>query len=255
MNTKVLVLIGGSAKQRKTICNFLYGYLMQANDVTSKFEISDKGELLVYAKYLDESGRHIGGMGILDIESKEPAFCAYASNKIWPHIKKYEIGDPIKELMFRVFDIDYGTCYDEEKFVSNPTGYNHESFWFMHKINTDKGRELTGVMFFKELKGIFERINDKCLLELCKKRILEDSPEIAVVTDVSSMHEIEEIKSVAETRVIMVKSPPPSEELVYGDWSSLLPGEVDYVVDFDKDDALGGVLEKCVQWGFIKATL
>ena len=65
--TNILGFSGVKQSGKTTCSRFLHGYQLRLHDVIEKFLMDEEGSLIVNATQLDESGKEVEGLGVLDL--------------------------------------------------------------------------------------------------------------------------------------------------------------------------------------------
>jgi len=202
--TQIIAISGRKQSGKTTLSNFIHGHEMKRHDVIEKFFISDDGQLVVNCTFHDESGKEFEEMGVLDLQQKTNEFFEYASRRIWPLIRGYNFADSLKEICVMLFNISpecvYGT--DEQK-----NQIQEHLMW-----ENMPGSEKTGPMTARDFMQYFgtdimRRIYEPIWLDNCFKRIEEDKPEIAVISDCRFMNEIKSVQSRGGKVIRLTRSP------------------------------------------------
>lgn len=233
--TVIIGIAGKKGSGKSTSANFMHGHEMLLGGVIEKFDITDKGELLVNARF-EQDGNVIEDMGVLDLNQKNELFYEYAANRIWPFIKLYSFAEPLKELCSTLFEIPYEQCYGTNDQKNLPTHINWRDapgvlipercgFLFDKKHKKDDiidGTEITynqfesgefesftwngmlvhrdGPMSAREIMqymgtDVFRRMYDNVWINATMNMIAREAPPIAVICDVRFKNEANAIKS------------------------------------------------------------
>lgn len=191
--TQIIGISGKKQSGKDTVTNFLHGYIMMQHDVINQFFISKYGELVIDVDKKNDNGSETIEMGVLDLNQKNEAFINYASNRIWPLIKKYSFADPLKEMLHVMFDIPldnlYGTNEQKDQKIEH-------LLWENLPYKTGKTGPMSSREFMQQFgTKIMRKIYKKIWLNNCFKRIDFDEPDKAVINDCRFLDEVEEIKA------------------------------------------------------------
>lgn len=188
------VIIGLSGKKqsgKSTMANFMHGYEMKLAGVIEKFDITDKGELLVNCHY-EQNGAIVQDMGVLDLNQKNDTFYEYASNRIWPLIKLYSFADPLKELVMSLFELPYESVYGTDQEKNEVTHIMWENCpGVKNKKGPMTGREIMQFVGTEVFRKMYEPVWINATLNM----IEAESPPIAVICDVRFKNEADSIRA------------------------------------------------------------
>jgi hypothetical protein len=191
--TKIIALCGKKQSGKSTLSNYLHGHELKRHDVIEKFFMSPEGQLVVNCTFHDDNGKEFEEMGVLDLNQKTNEFYEYAARRVWPLIRGYNFADSLKEICVMLFNIPpecvYGT--DEQK-NQIQEHLRWENMPGMEKtIGPMTAREF--MQFFGT--DIMRKMYEPIWLENCFRRIEEDQPEIAVISDCRFMNEIKAVQN------------------------------------------------------------
>ena len=111
MSQKILAISGHKRAGKTTCINFLHGYELQRNQVIEKFSLDERGQLMVNATFMDEKGKEVQQMGMLDLNNRDERFVEYCSTNVWPFVKAYNFADSLKSIAINFFWLTYEQCY------------------------------------------------------------------------------------------------------------------------------------------------
>ena len=151
MSQKILGLSGVKQSGKTTSMNFLYGYQMRLNDVIQKFLMDAQGNLLVNAAMIDDKGKEIEEIGILDVERRDQDFIDYAAMSIWPYVRSFSFADPLKVIAIELFGLSEDQCYGTDKDKNTPIDIKWENMP-IYKLSSAKK---TGFMTAREFLQYF----------------------------------------------------------------------------------------------------
>ena len=201
--TQIIGICGTKQSGKTTTSNFLHGHEMKLHDVIDRFEIKPDGSLEVNTTFMDEKGREVHDVGVLDLYQDSEQFYEYATRRIWPLIRNYSFADALKEICVILFDIPpecvYGT--DDQKnqkqehlLWKNMPGVHFNSNYPAEGYQSNKG-PMTAREFMQFFgTDIMRRMYGPIWLNNCLKRIRSDNSAIAVVPDCRFINEMETIK-------------------------------------------------------------
>lgn len=227
--TTILAISGKKQAGKTTLANFLHGYELVRKGVIEEFRISEDGRLVVNCVSENERGEPVEALGILDLNSTSDAFYDYAEQMIWPHIKLYNFADSLKEICISLFDIPYESVYGTDEQKNQPQEHLR---WENMPGVIDTNGSMTAREFMQFLgTDIMRKIYEPIWTRNCVKRIMSDSPEIAIIADCRFPNEADAIIDEGGFVIRLTRAPFPeghkSEVALdqYGRFSKILDNE------------------------------
>jgi len=252
--TNILGFSGVKQSGKTTCSRFLHGYQMRLNDVVEKFLMDEESNLIVNAVQIDENGKEIEGLGILDIERKDPDFMEYASRSIWPYVRSFSFADPLKIISMQLFGLTEKQCYGTDEDKNTPVDirweslpdYNHDAEW------------ATGFMTAREFLQYFgtdicRKIKSNIWVGSCINRMLESGTELAIVPDVRFPNEAHSIKEAGGKIIRLTRSPHEDEHESETALNSY--EEFDHTIDNENltvDETNRSLMELLRGWGWLQ---
>lgn len=210
--TNILGFSGVKQSGKTTSCKFLYGYQMRLHDVVEKFLMDEESNLIVNARQIDENGKEIDGLGILDIERRDDEFLEYASRSIWPYVKSFSFADPLKIIAVQLFGLTEKQCYGTEESKNTHTNFTWENLPDRPFSSQDERGPMTAREFLQYFgTDICRYIKPDIWIESCIGRMQESGTELAIVPDIRFPNEADAIKK-AGGRVIRLTRSPHEDE-------------------------------------------
>lgn len=213
----VIVAISGRKQSGKTtLSNYLHGHEMKRHDIIEKFFIAPDGKLVVNSTFYDENGKEFEEMGVLDLQQQTNQFFEYASRRIWPLIRGYNFADSLKEICVMLFNIPpecvYGTDEQKNQIQEHLRWENMPGI----EITNSDALNKTGPMTSREFMQFFgtdimRKMYEPIWLENCFRRIEEDKPEIAVISDCRFLNEIKAVQEKGGKVIRLTRSPFASD--------------------------------------------
>jgi hypothetical protein len=250
--TKILGFSGVKQSGKTTCCKFLHGYQLRLNDVVEKFLMDEESNLIVNAIQLDENGKEVEGLGILDIERKDPEFLEYANRSIWPHIRSFSFADPLKIIAIQLFGLTEKQCYgtDEDK-------NTHTDIMWTNLPNVNHDQSL-GTMTAREFLQYFgtdvcRHIKDTVWVDSCINRMVNSGTELAIVPDIRFPNEVEAIQRADGKVIRLTRSPHEDQhasETALNDYDGF-----DHVIDNQSltvDETNRNLMEILRGWGWLQ---
>lgn len=256
--TAIIAFTGKKQSGKNTTANYLIGELLVKNDVISRFEISDDGELLVPTKL--ETGEII--MGVLDMTRKDNIFKTYAQKLVWPHVKMYNFADPLKEICVDVLGLTHEQCNGTDAEKSTTTHIKWENMPHYGRLKyTMKSKVPKGNMTAREVMQqmgteVFRKMHFDCWTQNCIKRILTDAPKVAIVCDCRFPNEAQTIKDAGGKLVRLLRKTDESTHAseVSLDEPAYDQSNFDIIVnntEITKFQAYQEVRSKLLEWGIV----
>ena len=200
-----LLGLSGTKQSGKTTCmNFLYGTIMQKNEVINSFGISKKGKLLVPVQYRDSLGSEKSGMGEFDWDSGSYENEQYCDNCIFPHIQEFSFAKPLKDMCIDLLGLTYEQCYGSDEQKNSLTHLRWEDMPGNVVIGTDDGGyaelypDKEGFMTAREVlqyvgTDIFRAMYEKVWTDNGIKRFVASNTQFGTFSDVRFPNELEVI--------------------------------------------------------------
>ena len=227
--TKILGLSGKKQSGKNTSANYVVGLFLRAIKVVEDFHISKNGQLIV----TDILGNK-EYQGILDLDSKHPAFLDFAYEHVYPFVKTYSYADLLKKnVCIDVLGLSYEQCFgtDEQKntethllwenmpgLVSDQNCDWYEDVEYSKKNKTHPqihhfSAHPPGSMTAREVMQfvgteIFRKMYGNVWVEGTLRQIEKDSPTMAIISDVRFINEIEGITTRPNGKVVRFTRDP-----------------------------------------------
>ena len=252
MEQHILALSGSKQSGKTTCTNFLFGYQLRFNDIIEKFYMDDKGQLLVGGSVLNENGEEEEGVGVLDINNRDPDFIAYCERIIWPYVRSFSFADPLKIICMELFGLTYEQCYGRDKDKNTATNIKWED------MPDHRENWTTGFMTAREFMQHFgtdlcRRIKDDIWVESCVKRIQQTGTELAIVTDCRFPNEVEAVQQAGGKVIRLTRNNHPdshASEQALNDFDGF-----DHTLDnaqMDIDQTNRALLKILREWGWLR---
>lgn len=213
MTQKILVISGCKQSGKDSAMNYLAGYLLKQAGAIDYYELDDKGNLLIdYEVVNPETGLKTKELGWLDMSRMDPEFVRNASQRIWPTIKPYRFADTLKEVCVAVFQLNREDLYGTDEAKNKPSHIRWEDIYRTLNIPTTKQKNKTEFLSNRDCLEIIgtdicRSIYNKCWIESCYNRILQENWPFAVVTDCRFADEVEYSKEIGAKVVRLTRRP------------------------------------------------
>lgn len=224
----IIALCGKKGSGKNTLCNFLHGYQLKSLGIINNFSLTEKGDLIINTKTLDENMQEVDADILIDITRTDLEFGEWAAFNVWPFIKHYAFASSLKEIAEKLFDIPreclHGT--DEQKnqiqqhlLWENMPGVitDKKFFYFLteqHKISLEsKGLiyhepgPMTAREFMQFLgTEVMRKMYDNIWINRTIKDIETEGPQIAVISDCRFKNEAVALKQIGAKLVYLDRS-------------------------------------------------
>jgi len=258
MSQKILGLSGVKQSGKTTSMNFLYGFQMRVNEVITKFLMNESGQLLVNATMMDESGKEIEEIGILDVERRDQDFIDYASMSIWPYVRHFSFADPLKIIAIELFGLSEEQCYGTDKEKNSLTNIKtHDMSRLISGPDQAAEGHLTGREFLQYFgTDICRTLKSDVWVSACIKRIRQSNTELAIIPDVRFPNEAKAIKKAGGKVIKLTRTPHEDEhasETALKDYEGF-----DCVIDnqdMNIDETNRAILAQLKEWEWLKAKI
>jgi hypothetical protein len=201
----IIALAGKKQSGKNTLANFLAGHVLKSNNIIDKFNINEKGELVVNCTYVDDDeGKIKHDMGVLDLTQQTPEFFDFAAGRIWPYIKLYAFADPLKNFLFNIMGVPYASIYGTNEEKNQPTDFRWSNMPSFIKGKTGRmtGREL--MQYFGT--EICRQMNPNVWVGAILRQIEIEQPTLAVITDCRFPNEFERVQNAGGKIVYLKRS-------------------------------------------------
>jgi len=199
MDVKILGLSGKKQSGKTTTTNFILGHWMEALSLIDSYGITDTGQLYVY--------NLMGQTGVFDIERCDQNF---RKEHLDDFIRIYSYADMLKqEVCMKVLGLSYKQCYgtDEDKnTLTNLLWENMPGVYAdkkMYDLCVEANPMLEEILVYHEPgpmtarevmqyvgTEIFRKMYDNVWVDATIRRIKEDQPLMAIITDVRFPNEV-----------------------------------------------------------------
>lgn len=228
----VLGLAGRKRSGKDSSAKYFIGRLLVKNDIIERFDIDNDGNLLV--NY--QSGEEIG-MGIFDIDRRDPAFVGYCAEMIWPVVKNYHFADELKTICMNLYGLTEEQCFGTTEQKESETSLIWNDFYGVFKktelIPKGSERTLESKMTSREVlqtvSDMMKKVNAKCWCDCLLRQIKSEQVPNAIISDIRYDFEVDAIKSIGGKVIYLTRS-------VSEDSHSSENGFVDY--DMSNFDAI-----------------
>tara|TARA_Y100001938_G_scaffold145753_1_gene223152 strand:- start:32344 stop:33141 length:798 start_codon:yes stop_codon:yes gene_type:complete len=260
--SRIIGFSGAKQSGKTTSTNFLYGYQLRVNDVIEKFMMNqDTGELLVNTITINEKGEEEEGLGILDIERRDPEFVEYAAQEIWPYVRSFSFADPLKIIAIQLFGLSEEQCFgtDEDKNSLTDIRIQDMSRLISGPDQTElvKISEAEAHLTAREFLQYFgtdicRRLKSDIWVRSCVNRIKQSGTELAIVPDIRFPNEVKAIRKAGGKVIRLTRKPHEDSH----DSETALDGfkKFDHVIDNQNmtiDETNRALLEIIKEWGWI----
>lgn len=207
MESVMIKMLGLSSRKqggKNTLSNFLHGHILTTNKVIFGFDITTEGKLVVDTNVVKADGTTVRGHVYLDVQSVDLDFAIWAGGNMWPYIKNYAFADPLKDIAVELFNVDSAIVRGNDEDKNKLTQYKWEN---MPVRIEGKSGYMTGREFLQYFgTEIFRAIYSSVWVDRTMKNIDLEQPEIAVITDVRFIEEVEAIKKAGGKVVRLTRS-------------------------------------------------
>jgi hypothetical protein len=221
--TEIVVFAGTKQCGKSTAGKFLSGFALTqmgrrnpGMGFPTKFDITDTGDLVVNASFLDEAGNEVINDAVLDLERRDYEFVKWAEKMVWPYVRIYNYADLLKDIMATVFGVEWKQLYGTNEEKDTPTKVKWmDAVGFLErkekKVLAGEGK-LKEYMTSRELMQFFGTdvcriLLDDCWVESCFRRIEAESPAIAIICDCRFKNEVQFAKDKGAHVIRLLRKP------------------------------------------------
>jgi hypothetical protein len=247
-------ILGFSAKKqggKTTTCNFLFGLEMVSLGMIAQMRIDEKGRLVVPI----ETGDSVGE-GCLDPVDPRPEVQDWYAKSIWPFMKIYQFADPLKWICQEILGLTHEQCHgtnDDKNTLTKLEWENMPGVAEALYSGPMTGREVLQYVG----TNIFRYMYPNVWVDATIRRIQNERPEVAIVSDLRFPNEVEGIQK-AGGKVIRFKRAPFSGQDEHPSETALddyPENRYDLVVDNTKmsiTEQNQYIYDRLIDWEYLK---
>lgn len=209
----ILGINGGIGSGKDSAAKYILGKVLVHRNVLEVAEQNESGDLLVNYESRNKSGQIEKGVGIFDINRRDPAFISYLNEVIWPHAKIYHFADLLKEIAVNLYGLSYeevfGTQEDKSKHCHIKWSQVYESIPKTIRPKKNKAQLdefMTNREFLQTLGDILRGVSNECLTKALMNQILVEQPGVAIIADVREEQEIDMINTCGGKVIRLLKT-------------------------------------------------
>lgn len=229
---KLIGIAGTKRSGKGSSVKYIYGQILQKNDVIDKFEIDEDGNLIVPGEF--EDGIR---MARFDIERRDIAFATYAQECLWPYVKDYYFASFLKEQIHRMFDISYeqlnGTTEEKESDTPYTWGQSFPKVTakYLKEIGATKDSFIKAREFVQNYADLIRQIDNEAFIRVTMEEINVDQTPVSIIGDVRTVSELRAIKNAGGKVIYLNRRDHTDPHKVESELVSLDPSEFDAVID------------------------
>ena len=191
--TRILAFAGRKQSGKNSACSFLHGYQMRCHNLIDRFEIDEKGRLLVNATFTNAEGENETSAAVLDVTRTDLDFGLWAAESMWPYIKHYSFAGALKEICTGLFGLNRSQCYGTGEQKNSDTFINWED---MPGYEGDKTGKISAREFMQHFgTDICRKIHPDIWTDHTIKTLRTEEPLIAVISDCRFQNEVDAIQN------------------------------------------------------------
>jgi len=235
--TKIIAFCGKKQSGKNTCANFIYSTYMAKLNISKKIKINDTGEIEV-----SDLLNKIEYAGIFKPEqsASEDYILQQVFKKMNPHVKMYSFADPLKtDVCMNILGLTYKQCYgsDESK--------NELVDCYRNYAPDGSGRMTAREVMQYVGTDVFRKMKEDVWTSSIIRKINNESPRLALITDCRFPNEVECIQENKGTVIRLSRSVYESDHISENilnkdnyDWDNF-----DYVVENENLDIFKQSLE------------
>lgn len=189
--TKILAFSGKKQSGKNTLCNFMHGYFLKANNIINAFDLTTDGDLVVETLVRFEDGDKME-LVPMDVTRIDIEFAIWAMDSVWPYIKHYAFATALKEVLIGLFEAPRDNMYGTDEQKNELSNFKWEDMPI-------KVKNKSGQMTYRELMQYFgTNVCRKIYPDIWTGRTIKDitneQSEIAVISDARFENEIKAVQ-------------------------------------------------------------
>jgi hypothetical protein len=220
--TQIIAFAGKKQSGKNTACNFILAMKLAELAVCKVSRLSESGEIEVS----DILGESNPAMEWIPFKSPHIDTNALFSNELSPFIKMYGLADALKEMSISILGLDYEQVFGDDNDKNSKTSLKWEDMPAVITPGDLKKRGVSkedatklgmivhakGIMTAREVlqyvgTDIFRKMNPNVWLDTLFSKINEDSPEVALISDVRFENEIAAVQRNNGTVIGLTRDP------------------------------------------------
>ncbi len=207
--TDIIAFAGKKQSGKNTATNFIFGVEMAGLDIIDAFDIDEKGRLIVPT--MVNGGEIVPGI----YDPMEPH--TFNIESVWPHIKNYSFADGLKDVCINIMGLTHEQCYGSEENKNSATGYQWKNmpdveYYFERYMKENVFKSTNDYMTARQVlqyvgTNIFRFMKDDIWAISCMRRIKQDNPTIALISDCRFPDEVDAIHKVGGKVIKLTRNP------------------------------------------------
>ena len=201
---QILAFSGRKGSGKNTAVNFIYGmYLSALQIVKGDFRITADGKLYISDIFGDTELE-----GIFDINRATPAMDIFLADNLNEFVKQYSFADLLKqEVCMKIFGLSNDQCYGSDADKNSITNLNWVDM-------PESGK--SGLMTAREVMqyvgtNIFRKIHNNVWVDALMRRIKDENPHMALITDVRFANEVDGVRAADGKVIRLTRNPFPND--------------------------------------------
>ena len=234
---QILAFSGRKGSGKNTAVNFIYGmYLSALQIVKGDFRITADGKLYISDIFGDTELE-----GIFDINRATPAMDIFLADNLNEFVKQYSFADLLKqEVCMKIFGLSNDQCYGSDAEKNSLTHLKWEDIpgittnLKLFNLLTEEMKKIVdsdlatndpkfmityheaGLMTAREVMqyvgtNIFRRIHNNVWVDALMRRIKDENPHMALITDVRFPNEVEGVQKAGGKVIRLTRNPFPED--------------------------------------------
>lgn len=265
----ILVVSGKKGSGKNTLANVLIANEL-ANMGYSTY-INKEGKIVITAEFKNAENGIEYKDGVLDLDDNSPQKQKFLEENLYPFVRPYSYADELKKFCMNVFGLTHAQCYGSDDDKNSITKLRWENMPTIIdnglKVSTKFAEKLSGhapgPMTAREVLQYFgtnicRKMFSDCWVLATLKRIKEDNPALAIITDARFPNEILLAKQAGAKTIRLLRN--PFNDNHYSETALDPPkfdaSQFDAVIDNSQMDIVqqsAAVMEKLIEWGWYKS--
>jgi hypothetical protein len=218
MNNHILVFSGRKNSGKNSAANVLI--INELCNLGYDAYVNEFGKIVVKAEFKNDKGESEYKFGVLDLDDQSPTKQKFLEETLYPFIKPYSYADELKKFCINVFGLSYAQCYGSDEDKNSLTKLKWEDMPTIvdaeikvpPRFSDKLTGHLPGYLSARELLQFFgtnicRKMYSDCWVLATLKKIKDDNPALAIITDCRFDNEVLLSKEIGAKVIKLLRKP------------------------------------------------